>query len=71
MVQDSARLRDLLGQAREARANGLPLPELQGEAWMARLRRSYTMQEQHALHHGGAAAGEAQAQEQDADITFF
>ena len=71
VVQDSARLRDLLGQAREARANGLPLPELQGEAWMARLRRSYTMQEQHALHHGGAAAGEAQAQEQDADITFF
>lgn len=69
VMQDSARLRDLLSEAREARAKGLPLPELRGQAWMAGLRRSYTMQEQHALHHGGAT--HVKTQDEDSDITFF
>lgn len=69
VIQDSGRLRDVLREAQEARARGLSLPDLRGEEWMAGLRRSYTMQEQHALHHGGAS--NLKAQGGDSDITFF
>lgn len=49
------------------RLQGLTPPPLDTERWLKELAQTYTMPEQHAIHHGGATA----AKRNDSEITFF
>lgn len=48
------------------RSRGLALPALDAERWLAELAQTYTMPEQHNIHHGAATA-----KNNDSEITFF
>ncbi len=63
---DLGKLRDQVSERQQLSEAGATPPPIAAHAWLEQLASTYTMPEQHAIHHGKPLAGSASS-----DITFF
>ncbi len=63
---DLGKLRDQLSEREQLSQAGATPPPIAAHDWLEQLASTYTMPEQHAIHHGKSLAGSASS-----DITFF
>ena len=63
---DLGKLHDQVSERQQLSQAGATPPPIAAHAWLEQLASTYTMPEQHAIHHGKPLAGSASS-----DITFF
>ena len=64
---DLERLHQHIGQRGSDRDAGRTPQPIDADAWLDQLARTYTVPEQHTVHHGGAH----RTASSESDITFF